>query len=89
MATADLAPLCEAAFAGQPVIEKPVMASLPKALGEYRLVLEEGYTTSAGFWGFNAHFHTPIDTAGSTTPEIMEPIARAVARVIEARLKAI
>lgn len=89
MATADLAPLCEAAFAGQPVIEKPVMASLPKALGEYRLVLEEGYTTSAGFWGFNAHFHTPIDTAASTTPEIMEPIARAVARVIEARLKAI
>ncbi len=89
MATADLAPLCEAAFAGQPVIEKPMIANPAKALGEYRLVLEEGYTTSAGFWGFNAHFHTPIDTAASTTPEIMEPIIRAVARVIEARIKAV
>jgi hypothetical protein len=45
--------------------------------------------TSAGFWGFNAHFHTPVDGAESTTPEIMEPIARAIARVIEARIKAV
>jgi hypothetical protein len=86
MATPDLAPICEAAFAGQPVIEKPLPAELAKALGEYRLVLEEGYKPSAGFWGGNAHFHTPIDSATSTTPEIMEPIARAIARVIEKRL---
>jgi hypothetical protein len=89
MATADVVPLCEAAFAGQPVIDKPMMADKAKALGEYRLVLEEGYNTSAGFWGYNALFHTPIDGADSTTPEIMEQVARAVARVIEARIKAV
>jgi len=89
MATPDLLPLCEAAFAGQPVIEKPATADLKRALGEYRLVLEEGYPTSAGFWGANAKFHTPIDGADSTTGEIMEPIARAIAKVIEARLAAI
>ena len=45
--------------------------------------LEEGYPSVAGFWGYNAHFHTPIDGAESTTPEIMEPIARAIAKAIE------
>lgn len=89
MTTADIMPLAQAAFAGQPVIEAPLMADRTKALGEYRLVLEEGYMTSAGFWGYNAHFHTPIDGAESTTPEVMEPIARAIARVIEARIKAV
>ena len=49
MATPDLVSHCEAAFAGHPVIEKPAAADLAKALGEYRLVLEEGYPTSAGF----------------------------------------
>jgi hypothetical protein len=86
MATPDLIPHCEAAFAGQVSIEKPLSADPAKALGEYRLVLAEGYASSAGFWGGNAHFHTPIDGADSTTPEIMEPIVRSVARVIEARL---
>ena len=89
MATPDLVPLIEAAFTGQPVIDKPLQSDAAKALGEYRLVAEEGYPTAAGFWGGNAHFHTPIDTAASTTPQIMEPIARAITRVIETRLKAI
>lgn len=89
MATPDLVPLIEAAFAGQTPIDKPLTSDVTKALGEYRLVAEEGYPTAAGFWGGNAHFHTPIDTAASTTPEIMEPIARAIARVIETRLAAI
>lgn len=89
MATSDLEPLCRAAFSGQPIIEEPVIADRTRAMGEYRLVLEEGYRTSAGFWGSNAHFHTPADMASSTTAVIMEPIVRAVARVIEARIKAI
>jgi hypothetical protein len=86
MATSDLIPLCEAAFAGQPEIEKPLPADPATALGEYRLVLAEGYPSGAGFWGLNAHFHTPVDDATSTTPEIMAPIARAIAQVIEQRL---
>lgn len=86
MATPDLLPICEKEFAGQPSIETPMPADLSRALGEYHLVLEEAYPSAAGFWGGNAHFHTPIDTAESTTPEIMEPIIRAVAKVIEAKL---
>ena len=86
MASPDMIPHLEAAFAGQPVIEKPLPRDVKTALGEYRLVAEEGYPSSAGFWGYNAHFHTPIDGAESTTPEIMEPVARAVAKAIEARL---
>lgn len=86
MATNDLVPICQAAFAGQPVIENPLPADPATALGEFRLVLAEGYPSGAGFWGGNAHFHTPIDGAGSTSPEIMAPIARAIAQVIEQRL---
>lgn len=86
MATPDLLPVCEKEFAGQVSIETPAPADLSKALGEYHLVLEEAYPSAAGFWGGNAHFHTPIDGIESTTPEIMEPIMRAVANVIEARL---
>jgi hypothetical protein len=86
MATDDLIPLCETAFAGQPVIETPLPADPATALGEYRLVLAEGYPSGAGFWGYNALFHTPIDDASSTTPEIMAPIARAIAQVLEQRL---
>ena len=53
---------------------------------EYTLVLKEGYPSSAGFWGFNAMFHTPEDGADSTAGAIMEPIARAIAKVIEERI---
>jgi len=87
MATPDLLPLIETSFAGQPVIETPMPADLSRALGEFRLVLQEGYPSGAGFWGGNAHFHTPIDGADATTPEIMEPIVRAVAEVIEAKVR--
>lgn len=86
MATPDIIAACEAAFKGQAGIEKPMPADLPTALGEYHLVLEEGYAPSAGFWGANALFHTPIDGVDSVTPEIVETVARAVARVIEGRL---
>lgn len=86
MTTPDLQPPCAEAFAGQVTIDKPLAADLSSALGEYRLVLEEGYTPSAGFWGVNAHFHTPIDGVDSTTPEIMETIVRAIASVIEKRV---
>lgn len=89
MATPDLVPLIEASFAGHPVIGTPMPADVSQALGEYRLVLENGYPSGAGFWGANAHFHTPFDGADATTPEIMEPIMRAVAEVVEAKLRAI
>jgi hypothetical protein len=89
MATKDLIPICEVAFAGQPVIEKALAADPKTALGEYRLVLAEGYPSGVGFWGGNAHFHTPIDDASTTTPEIMAPIAKAIAQAIGQKLEAL
>jgi hypothetical protein len=86
MASEDMLASCRTAFAGQVGIEQPATADISKALGEYRLVLGEGYPSSAGFWGANAKFHTPIDGADSTTGAIMEPVARAVAKVIEERI---
>ena len=89
MMTPDLIPVAQQAFAGQVAIEQPLTADARTALGEYRLVVEERYPSSAGFWGLNPHFHTPGDSAVSTTGAIMEPIARAVAQIIETRIGAI
>jgi hypothetical protein len=89
MVTPDLMPIAQQAFAGHVTIEQPLAADVRTALGEYRLVLEERYPSGAGFWGLNAHFHTPSDGAASTTGAIMEPIARAIAQVIETRIAAI
>ncbi len=89
MMTPDLIPVAQQAFAGQVTIEQPQTADVRTALGEYRLVVEERYPSSAGFWGGNAHFHTPNDSAASTTGAIMEPIVRAIAQVIETRIAAI
>jgi hypothetical protein len=86
MLTEDLMASAQAAFAGQPVIEHPLKRDAATALGEYKLVANEGYPSSAGFWGANAYFHTPLDGADGTTGAIMEPIVRAVAKVIEDRI---
>ena len=89
MVTPDLVPLCETAFAGHPTIGTPRPADPAAALGEYRLVLARGYPSCAGFRGANAHFHTPLDDASTTTAAIMAPIARGVARVIALKLSAL
>ncbi|MDZ4760217.1 MAG: hypothetical protein SGJ21_04010 [Alphaproteobacteria bacterium] len=75
------------AFAGQAGIEAPMAADGRTALGETRLVIEEGYPVLAGFWGAHALFHTPQDDARATTPQILETVARAVAKVIERGVK--
>jgi hypothetical protein len=89
MVTPDLMPIAQQAFAGHAMIERPLAADVRTALGEYRLVLEERYPSGAGFWGWNAHFHTPSDSSASTTGAIMEPIVRAIAQVIETRIAAV
>lgn len=86
MMTNDLIASGQAAFAGHPVIEQPLAADVARSAGEYTLVLKEGYPSSMGFWGANGLFHTPIDGAASTTGAIMEPIVRAIAKVIEERI---
>jgi hypothetical protein len=87
MATQDLHELIAAVFAGQPIIDRPLAADATLARGEFRLLLERGYRTAAGFWGANAHFHTPADGSNSTTAEVMEPIARAISHVIRRKLE--
>lgn len=86
MLTGDLMASARSAFAGQVTIEQPRLSDTATALGEYRLVAEEGYPSSAGFWGGHALFHTPGDGAAATSGALMEPIARSVAKVIEDRI---
>ena len=87
--TRDLVPLCETAFEGHPAIGTPKAADPPAALGEFRLILAQGYPSCAGFWGANACFHTSLDDATTTTGAIMAPIARGVAQVIATKLSAL
>lgn len=86
MVTEDMMPFARAAFAGHPVIGDPLPANAETARGETRLVLAEGYPSASGFWGGHALFHAPSDDANATSPEIMEPIVRALVQMLEARL---
>jgi hypothetical protein len=87
MVSEDMMPFARRAFDGHPVIGDPMLANPDTARGEIRLVIAEGYPSSAGFWGGHALFHAPTDDANATTPEIMEPIARALARMLEEKLR--
>jgi hypothetical protein len=75
----DLVPLLSEAFADIPELE-------PKAIaggGELAAYLQRGYQ-AFGFYGANRVFHTWADTAEETAPELLEPVARACARALEA-----
>ena len=87
MVSADMMADARAAYAGLAGLSEPTPASIPASAGELTLVLKEGYRSSAGFFGQNPHFHTMLDVADMTTPAIMEPIARATAAMIKARLQ--
>jgi hypothetical protein len=87
MVSADMLADARAAYAGQPGLAEPTPASVAASAGELTLVLKEGYRSSAGFFGQNPHFHTALDVADMTTPGIMEPVARATATMIAARLR--
>jgi hypothetical protein len=87
MVSADMMADARAAYAGLAGLSEPTPASIPASAGELTLVLKEGYRSSAGFFGQNPHFHTALDVADMTTPAIMEPIARASAAMIKARLQ--
>lgn len=86
MVSADLADRARTAFAGQPPLDKPVIGSVAASAGELTALIREGYKSYFGFFGYSGLFHTPADTAASTSPAIMEPIARSIARLIRERL---
>jgi len=76
--TPDLLPLLTSAFSGMPDLQ-------PKTgpvSGELVLVIEAGYP-SFGFFGRHRFFHTPADDPEVTAPELLEPIAMAIAKVLE------
>ena len=84
MVTPNLLAAARVAFAGQPTIGDPLTANVSRAAGEYVNILNAGYTSAAGFWGTNAVFHTPIDTAEATYPALLEQLARSCAAMIKA-----
>jgi hypothetical protein len=75
----ELVPLLTEAFSEIPELT-------PKAIpgaGELAVFLERGYN-AFGFYGPNRVFHTWADTADQSSPELLEPVARACARALVA-----
>lgn len=52
-------------------------------IGELRDVLAAGYPRFFGMAGSHTFFHTPADSAATTGPEILEPVARAFADTLD------
>jgi len=75
----ELVPLLEASFAHidglRPRTTRPG--------GELAHYMSEGYR-SFGFFGGNRFFHTVVDRADQTAPELLEPVARGLARALVA-----
>jgi hypothetical protein len=53
-----------------------------QAVGELRDVQAAGYPNFFGMAGLHRFFHTPADDLGTTSPEILEPVARAFADAV-------
>jgi len=79
MSTAELAPIIAPAFSALDGM-KPITDS---SVGEIDLLLKAGYA-AFGIVGAQQLHHTPIDLANNTAPEILEPIARALAQSLQA-----
>ena len=58
----------------------------PDRRGELLPIAQAGYK-AFGFYGEHAAFHTPIDYANSTSPELLELVARPTLRAIEEVVK--
>jgi hypothetical protein len=79
MSTVELASVIAPAFAGLEGM-KPITDS---SVGEIDLLLKVGYR-AFGIVGAQQLHHTPLDLANNTAPEILEPIAKAVAKSLQA-----
>ena len=56
----------------------------PRAgVGELRDVLAAGYPRFFGMAGSHTFFHTPADSAATTGPEVLEPVIRAFAEMLD------
>ena len=77
----DLESVAARAFAGQPGYATPTNADSGLAPGEIRLILREGNYRIIGLVGYQLLHHTPADDARSTSAEVLEPVARALAQL--------
>jgi hypothetical protein len=73
------APLVGETFAA---IEARRLVAEKQAVGELRDVRAAGYPKFFGMAGLHRFFHTPADDASTTSPEILEPVARAFADAV-------
>ena len=78
MCSPDLEPLLAEKFAGQPGLA-PIT---DRAVGEMEPIKRAGYRAFGIAAGHRFH-HTPADNPDTTAPELLEPIALALARTIE------
>jgi len=75
----EFVPILEEAFAH--VQDLKPRTVLPG--GELQAYMERGYK-SFGFFGGNRYFHTVVDGPEQTAPELLEPIARGLAKALTA-----
>jgi hypothetical protein len=78
------APLVGESFAA---IEARRLVAEKQAVGELRDVHAAGYRNFFGVAGLHRFFHTPADDLGTTSPEILEPVARAFADAVRKAAK--
>jgi hypothetical protein len=63
-------------------IEATHLVAEKQAVGELRDVQAAGYRNFFGMAGLHRFFHTPADDLRTTSPEILEPVARAFADAV-------
>jgi hypothetical protein len=73
------APLVDETFAA---IKATHLVADKQAVGELRDVQAAGYRNFLGMAGLHRFFHTPADDLRTTSPEILEPVARAFADAV-------
>jgi hypothetical protein len=73
------APLVDETFAA---IKATHLVAEKQSLGELRDVQAAGYRNFFGMAGLHRFFHTPADDLRTTSPEILEPVARAFADAV-------
>jgi hypothetical protein len=73
------APLVDETFAA---IKAKHLVAEKQAVGELRDVQAAGYRNFFGMAGLHRFFHTPADDLRTTSPEILEPVARAFADAV-------
>ena len=73
-----------AAFAGQPSYEAPLDIDIQSAPGEIAEYQRLGYAPLVGMVGLHPLHHTRRDLPDVTGPELLEPVARGLAAVIDA-----